>query len=647
MPEWAGDGWEPSNSPSPRAHGSTRPAGPPGGYGNPPGGYGAPSAPPSEPDAPADYGRSRPRASTAPAGYGAPALPPTPQQRRDDNWFSARPSERTSYQRQGPDRPSRVERERPSRETGHEGQGYQRSSRPQMYQEPPGAPSRPAGYDGERWADAPPPRQTSLMPVTTEPPRPPAPRRASRVAVPDLVPASPGAGRAADLVPAGATERMPATADDNLWQTTVTPAAEGAPTEVAPADAASAEAAPASGPPPKKRRQRDLYVDMLRSIAIVRVITYHTLNFWWLGLFPSMGLMFGLAGSLMAASIDKSARKAVTTRLVRMLPALWLLGAVVVPLMMMHGWKPAADDPNPIGWYAKLSFWIFPLDIPPSSQWAVQTTEVLWYIRTYIWFVCLSPLLLPVFRRFPRTTVMVPLLLTAAFATGQLGDGPIAGAIRDAATYGACWLVGFAHHDGMVKRVRAIDLYVISGILIAIGLWWGFTHVTDEHVHDFTDMPPAQAFYSLGIVIIALRFRPKLAWLGRRKALMLVIGLLNNRALSIYLWHNTMIAIAPNIDDFLFNKTGTKHSFLETTWFMVIVVFITTFTIICLVGWVEDLAARRKPRIAPWPKKKKDPPPRKPTNRSDGNRPESPQRPSGPGSGGHRGKGARRAPARA
>lgn len=49
---------------------------------------------------------------------------------------------------------------------------------------------------------------------------------------------------------------------------------------------------------------RDRYLDLLRAVALGRVVIYHIFGWAWLTiLFPSMGVMFALAGSLMARSL--------------------------------------------------------------------------------------------------------------------------------------------------------------------------------------------------------------------------------------------------------------------------------------------------------------------------------------------------------
>ena len=80
---------------------------------------------------------------------------------------------------------------------------------------------------------------------------------------------------------------------------------------------------------------RSSYVDTLRALAIVRVYVHHTLWISWLTtLFPSMWVMFALAGLLTARSIDsRGGRDTVRARFRRTLPPLWGLAVVVVPLM--------------------------------------------------------------------------------------------------------------------------------------------------------------------------------------------------------------------------------------------------------------------------------------------------------------------------
>ena len=158
------------------------------------------------------------------------------------------------------------------------------------------------------------------------------------------------------------------------------------------------EPAPVPYAPPKPAA-RDRYFDTLRAVALVRVVTYHTFGWAWAGMvFPSMGIMFALAGTLMAKSLERPALKVIRSRIRRLLPPFWFWGFFVVVAMLIHDWMP--------GW--QIVYWIVPLGDPPGNAWGEQAWEILWYLRTYLWFVLLSPLLLRVFRLAP-VTVLAPL----------------------------------------------------------------------------------------------------------------------------------------------------------------------------------------------------------------------------------------------
>ena len=89
---------------------------------------------------------------------------------------------------------------------------------------------------------------------------------------------------------------------------------------------------------------RDRYLDLLRSIALVRVVVYHLFGWAWLTvLFPSMGVMFALAGSLMARSLDRPALGVIRGRVRRLLPPMWAF-ARSCSRDVLVGWKPVKED---------------------------------------------------------------------------------------------------------------------------------------------------------------------------------------------------------------------------------------------------------------------------------------------------------------
>ncbi|MFE1285544.1 acyltransferase family protein [Streptomyces sp. NPDC058751] len=373
------------------------------------------------------------------------------------------------------------------------------------------------------------------------------------------------------------------------------------------------------GPAPR-RPGRDRYLDLLRSLALIRVVVYHLFGWAWLTiLFPSMGVMFALAGSLMARSLSRPPLGVIRGRLKRLLPPLWAFSAVVLTMMFLGGWNPGKDPDLDGSWgLVELFDYLVPIGAPPfpwhlgsksgllEDTWAVEAAGVLWYLRAYLWFVVASPLMLWAFRRAPWVTVAAPLALTAVLGTGLVTvPGETGNAVTDFAVYGGCWLLGFAHHEGTLAKVPRYLAVSCSALMMAFALWWASGHLGPDG-WDLNDIPLADALWSFGFVVILLQYSPSWQKLpGRLARWDKLVTLSNNRAVTIYLWHNVLImATVPVLDQlyglpFLDNERAT--AFLDSTyalWMFVLVWPLMGLTILAL-GWIEDIAAGRGPRL--WP----------------------------------------------
>ncbi|WP_369215506.1 acyltransferase family protein [Streptomyces flavofungini] len=382
---------------------------------------------------------------------------------------------------------------------------------------------------------------------------------------------------------------------------------------------------PAAAPAPKKPG-RDRYLDLLRSLALVRVVVYHLFGWAWLTIvFPSMGVMFALAGSLMARSLKRPAWGVIKGRVRRLLPPMWIFSAAVLVLLFAGGWKLSEDPDHPGTWgLVSMLNYVFPVGAPPfpwnlgdkagllEDTWPAQAAGPLWYIRAYLWFVIASPLLFWAFRRAPWATLLAPLALTAVVGTGLVTiPGETGNAVTDFAQYGSCWVLGFAHQDGMLARVPRYLAVSASALIMAFGLWWASGHLGPDG-WDLNDIPLAQAAWSFGFVVILLQYSPSWQELpGRLARWDKLVTLSNNRAVTIYLWHNFLImATVPIIDlayDLPFMEDERWSSALDTTYmlWMTLLVWPLIGLMVVAVGWVEDLAAKRRPRL--WPNGTKRP----------------------------------------
>ncbi|MFG3161513.1 acyltransferase [Streptomyces sp. NPDC048232] len=381
-------------------------------------------------------------------------------------------------------------------------------------------------------------------------------------------------------------------------------------------DTAAAPPVPPQQKPARRAPVRDRYFDLLRAVALFRVVLYHLTGWAWLPvLFPSMGVMFALAGNLMARSLKRPAVQVVRGRMRRLLPPLWLLGAVGVTGMLLQGWGPN-DDGHPGWWWLHLTFWILPLSDPPYAEglsgihgllgdnWASDLAGPLWYIRAYLWYVLLSPVLLRALRALPWQTILAPIALSAAFQFGylELPGERIPSALTDFSTFGACWILGMAHQEGVLKRLPRYIVPSVAPLIGALGLWYAFGEGFKSG-YDLDSIPFAQAVWSFATVLLLLHVSPSWTeWPRRLRRWDRVVTLLNSRAVTIYLWHNVCILIAATMWDQLWGFDVMYEHFtwlLESPWPVLVLAWLLIGSCVVWFGWMEDVAAKRKPQL--WP----------------------------------------------
>lgn len=329
---------------------------------------------------------------------------------------------------------------------------------------------------------------------------------------------------------------------------------------------------------------RNRYLDLLRFLAVARVVVYHVTG--WASLtivFPAMAVMFALAGSLMAASLDRCGPSAVPRRLRRLLPSLWVVAAVFVPAMLATG-LPLSP---------KVLLWLFPVADPPANHWGALALSPIWYLRDYLWFLLASPVALWLFRRAPVATLATPYALLLVIELGLLPTAPAA--LREFGLYFGAWLLGFAHHDGLLRRLANRVLLPAALALAGAGAAWIVTH-PGPRGYDLNDIDLGNALWSAAFILVLLGRAPAAAdWIERSPLLSRAVTVFNRRALTVYLWHMSFVVLLTPLVDVV----GWSHTDPLGLAIRVALVFALVGVVTLLVGWVEDLAARRRPELVP------------------------------------------------
>lgn len=303
-----------------------------------------------------------------------------------------------------------------------------------------------------------------------------------------------------------------------------------------------------------------------------------------------MSVMFALAGFLAASSLDRrGVAQTVWSRVRRLLPPLWGLAVVVVPLMLLQGWSGV----NP----SKLLFWLVPLVNPGTNETGGAFALALWYLRAYLWFVLLSPLIWWAFKRWPVVTLLTPLTAAALFYSPLIDlppGSPASDVLSSTAFYGTCWVLGYARYTGQLDRFSWKVCGAAAAGFGAAAVAWGVA-VMPPSESPLVD-PVAELLWSTGFVLILMRLRPRMSWLHRLPRLTRVIGAVNARAVTIYVWHLPVLFAAGTIVglvgmDPLGDSLGKAAAIALGTCLLAITVLGT--------GWIEDVAARRRPSLIP------------------------------------------------
>ena len=323
---------------------------------------------------------------------------------------------------------------------------------------------------------------------------------------------------------------------------------------------------------------RDPALDLLRGVALIRVVTYHTTGRAWLTWFTAVPLMFFVGGALFSASLNRRPwREVLPARLRRIVVPMWAWSVMIFVFISVAGLWHEVPAWGVIGFIVPFG----PAHGPGSSAGDYYWTWMgLWYLWSYASFMVVFVPLRTVVARRPAQVIGG---LVAAAVVLQLVGLDSVGSV--AANF-AFWVLGATyqayHWNGDGSRVR---LSILACVCAIGGL--GYLFVTSASHRPITTIPTL--FLGTASLLLAAAFRNELASLARQRQISIVLSWLSQRALSVYLWHELAVGIVAH---FRRSWPALNHDVPA-----VLIVFALTAVIVTIVGPIEDLAAGRHPSL--------------------------------------------------
>lgn len=351
--------------------------------------------------------------------------------------------------------------------------------------------------------------------------------------------------------------------------------------------------------------KRSVYLDVLRAVALARVVTFHTTSQWVLTSFTAMPLMFFIAGSLYANSIERRSTKSVIIdRYRRILFPYWLY---VVALIVLWGFLGVLGEVRGVSW---ISF-IMPVlsfngpEGPGAGTLLEMTWIPLWYLQMHLILALVGGWMRKMQQRHGRRYWYG--LLGLMVLTLPLGIGALF-------FYAISWSLGYLQHDGVLgpwlrdawnrggsKRTRVRDRLNSPalrqrwiGIAVATGPIGFVAFIAFHHANEVI---AGLGGIALGVfwLAVALGIRPWLEPKLEGHGVRATVHWISSRSLSIYLWHSMIWYGIMKLE-----VPGFESMFVRMAYMVVLI------PVACVaVGWLEDLSARKKPSL--WPRLKPAP----------------------------------------
>ncbi len=347
---------------------------------------------------------------------------------------------------------------------------------------------------------------------------------------------------------------------------------------------------------------RDLFLDVIRAVSICRVVLLHTMLRppavylpWLMWIYPGMPEVFFVSGAVTAQMLQRRRAGEVIARRVRRIALPYAFYAAcalaVMAITDIRSEAPGASVP-----WSKVWHWFVPLLAPTGSSDRVFLWGQLWYVGAFLLLVFASPLL---FRLSDRIGAWVATIPLAGFAfclwLTKIHSVRVDEALVTACQFGVFFALGPSYV--YLRKWPWRRLVAIAVALGTLGVLTAFViePLADRGTTELYASRSAHLFVGAAWMLLALAAQgPIRRWISRHPgAVSGVVGRINQRTFTMYLWGLPANGVANAAS----RKVGGANGNLA------VYLVVSALAFICFVvafGWLEDLAARRRPRV--WPR---------------------------------------------
>ena len=297
---------------------------------------------------------------------------------------------------------------------------------------------------------------------------------------------------------------------------------------------------------------RDRFLDLVRAVAILRVLVIHaaatTGSLWWplpSWVLPGMPLVFFTSGALAAPSVLRhGARRFHRDRYRRLLVPYWALLLTGLTVMAVAGPTLGGDRWTPRWW--RMLDAVIPVVQPRVAPGLTELGTHLWFASTFLVLIACTPLLVRLQQRRPLLPLVACTLLFALLSWVDRCWFAVPIEILYVPMYGIFLSAGIGYADGSLvdpgSRLRtrpstgerrAFLNPVTSALIVAgavIGGWASYRYGARDLNHDLV----GHTCVAAGWLVLVLNARRPLRRLAER--LSRPLDRITPRTLTLYLW---------------------------------------------------------------------------------------------------------------